>query len=119
MRWAMRVEVRFLYLPLPADSPRDEERMTDSMDIYCKRCGEPWEIDSLHEVADSEGTTFSTVLRRFQAVGCTALSGEYFGAISRCETVTGTDTATIGMVYDILGDDIDGAAAMFSDLRMS
>jgi len=53
MRWAMRVEVRSLCLPLPADSPRDEERMTDSMDIYCKRCGEPWEIDSLHDVADS------------------------------------------------------------------
>jgi hypothetical protein len=80
------------------------------MDVYCPRCGEPWELDSLHEEAafvygipyyleepdphsfrpakvknpeyDSEAyeKVFREVQREFQSKGCAALAGA-FGAV--------------------------------------
>ena len=87
------------------------------MDINCPRCAEPVEIDYLHEVAEVEGQygdggTFADVLRAFQRDGCSALG-------ARCNPrVTDRDRARAAgaaLLYDLLGDDIDGAAAMLED----
>ena len=44
------------------------------MDIYCDRCGEPWEIDSLHDVFDGNGRaiSYAAAAKRFERFGCGA-----------------------------------------------
>lgn len=90
------------------------------MDIRCIRCGEPWEMDTLHEVAAEQlyeaGMTaytdreymdkYQVVKKDFLKRGCVALGGD------PCEK---TANPLIGAIYDILGDDLDGAAAEFED----
>lgn len=83
------------------------------MDIYCPKmgCGEPVEIDYFHDVAEEQGRTFREVQRDFQQRGCEAL-----------DMTHGESGSDIGMyadaLYDLLGDDIDGAAAMLEDFQM-
>lgn len=89
-----------------------------SADISCSICGEPWEVDSLHDVADSLGVTFSEVLRSFRARGCTAMSCDYFGVVDVCRPVPGDVFAGIvRAAFDLLGDDVDGVASMLDDAR--
>lgn len=100
------------------------------MDLYCPKCGEPWEIDSLHDEAAARqndlpeaieyAVLFRKVQRDFQTRGCEAM--ESFGArhsepsesTDRTFGLTRQDAASA--LYDLLGDDIDGAAAMLEDL---
>jgi len=116
------------------------------MTLRCCNCGEPWTADSLHtEVrarltgsycadlpAESQhlgvgGTDpiyqelYATVSTEFRALGCVALAS--FGA--RCrpgdsanDPADPDDLALIGTVYDLLGDDLDGAAAELEDLGL-
>lgn len=77
------------------------------MDTYCTNCGEPWELDCLH---DPEG------------FGLT-LSGRMITACDACEwhaargfKLRGTATLTAAL-HDVMGDDIDGVAAMLDDIR--
>ncbi len=79
------------------------------MDIYCCRCGEPWDLDSIHEFADCENRTFTQQLREFQRVGCRAMDdtpcnddGNARGRLRAAAAVA---------AYDICGEDIDGAAS--------
>ena len=85
------------------------------MDIYCPKCAEPVEIDYLHDIADDQRTTFTDVLHRFQSDGCKAID-------ARCNPrATDRDRARASgaaMLYELLGDDIDGAAAMLEDFEM-
>lgn len=92
-----------------------------SMDIYCSLCGEPWDNDCLHEEADATGRSYTEVSRDFRIKGCSALAVEYGGQCSAPSTrtdrtfgLTAQDAA--GALYDILGDDMDGASAMLEDM---
>lgn len=108
------------------------------MHIRCPKCGEPWELDSLHDevsariesgafrrltepksyaAADASykryqkayGAYFDTVRDEFTRKGCSALTS--FG--STCSyTVAHPGTSAI---YDLVGDDIDGAASLLDD----
>jgi hypothetical protein len=80
------------------------------MDLYCRRCGEPWDNDSLHSAVE-EGLhkDYKTASIAFRQNGCQAL-GE------KCNGSVNSDRASgAGVIYDILGDDLDGAASMFDD----
>ena len=78
------------------------------MDIYCPRCGEPWDMDELHEVEDED---FETARRRFTREGCAV-----FGA--RHNRQPDRETAEkSALLFDLLGDDIDGIASLMEDLR--
>ena len=84
------------------------------MDVYCPRCGEPWEIDTFHDVADERGETFAAVFAAFQSEGCGAT-----GWVPTCERAT-DDGARMradmsGALAEMLGDDVDGIAAMMED----
>jgi hypothetical protein len=99
-----------------------------TMDIYCPKCGEPWDIDSLHgevevRLADfpnhsSYEKTFEIVRKDFYRRGCPAVSG-------RCSTPDTTTDSTFGLtraeasssLMEMLGDDIDGVASMLDDMR--
>ena len=73
-------------------------------DIYCPRCAEPWGIDELHDTP--EDLEFPDALREFRRVGC-----RVFG--TRCN---GNDAhPAIGEILALLGDDVDGAAALLDD----
>lgn len=94
------------------------------MDIRCPKCGEPWDLDSLHdEVADRKACadagdpdpvdiTFDSVRKDFYRRGCAALTS--FGGHCNPE-VNGKAATLASAAYDILGDDLDGAACMLED----
>ena len=88
------------------------------MDIYCGRCGEPWDIESLHEETDyrrSLGlpTSVASVRADFAARGCVTFS---FATDTQCELDTGNVRAMAsGALMDLLGDDIDGVASLLDD----
>jgi hypothetical protein len=82
------------------------------MDIYCPRCGEPVELDYLHDVADDRETTFDHVREQFFTRGCRALGG-------RCNPRRDHERAEASAtLFDILGADVDGIACMMEDLGL-
>ncbi len=82
------------------------------MDIYCPKrgCGEPVEMDYLHDVVD-EGLhdNFNTALHAFQSKGCEAIGFKHSTGNSSMHAEVSE------AMYDLLGDDIDGAASMMED----
>lgn len=91
------------------------------MDIYCIACGEPWDNDCLHDEAEVSGRTYTDVARDFRVRGCSALRLAYGASCSTPSTQTDrtfglTRQDAAGALYDILGDDMDGAAAMLEDM---
>lgn len=82
------------------------------MDVLCTFCGEPWDIYTFHDVAEEQGSTFDKVYAAFRTAGCEATG---WGG---CNPDTKKDTAdpTTAMLYELLGDDVDGAAAMIEDM---
>jgi hypothetical protein len=88
------------------------------MDIYCPRCGEPWDMDELHFEAEDRAArgdkdaTYESVARDFRRRGCAALGGQ-------CSDSPNTDRAeAASILYDMLGDDLDGAAALLEDMGL-
>lgn len=79
------------------------------MDIRCPECGEPWEIDSLHDEAAAHDQDFAQVREDFYARGCEALGTRH----SHVEA-----SPAIAEVYQLLGDDVDGAAVLLEDLEL-
>jgi hypothetical protein len=94
-----------------------------TMDIYCPKCGEPWDIDSLHDevaarsfdddlvgehVDRSRPVTFAEVRRDFSVRGCEALGTSHGEGVAH---------PAIGEILDLLGDDIDGAASLLDDFQ--
>lgn len=77
------------------------------MDLICSKCSEPVDNDYFHDIAEENGTDYRTVLRDFQQRGCVALG-------DTCNT-DGAANPYADALYDLLGDDADGAAAMMED----
>ena len=75
------------------------------MDIICPKCGEPWEFDSLHDAV----MPFEQAAKLFRTEGC----GVVFGN-SWCDRGAKSIPA-VAAIYDLLGDDMDGAASMLDD----
>lgn len=73
------------------------------MDLYCRRCGEPWEHDYvMHEMTPEEKDAF--------------LKGKYCPSCKDKEVEKRPFRAQLaGAFQDILGDDIDGLAAEMED----
>lgn len=119
------------------------------MDIYCPRCGEPWDTECLHEEAQlvygvpyyaaqvdpdyiagtyvqplspknpayddaAYGAVYRDVRAAFQGEGCAALA-QFRGTKEPCEARDNDRAKVAGVMYDLLGDDLDGAAAMMED----
>jgi hypothetical protein len=80
------------------------------MDIYCGRCGEPWDLDTFHDVAAEQSTTWDAAIAEFRRKGCEATG--WCGPCEERRTVRGDAT---GALLDILGDDVDGVASMLED----
>jgi hypothetical protein len=78
------------------------------MDVYCRHCGEPWDMDTFHDVAAEEGTSYDVVARAFATQGCEAVGASH-------GEVDAARAEIAGMAFDLLGDDIDGVAAELDD----
>lgn len=102
------------------------------MDIRCRKCGEPWDMDTLHEEVterfagtdrmrayDDSGPCkdqklyepmYHEVRDDFYARGC-----EAFSFAGPCQESGSDREALVGALYDELGDDLDGLAAEMED----
>lgn len=88
------------------------------MDIRCPKCGEPWDLDTIHEAADEQDSTYEKVSADFRSRGCVAFG---WGGCSTPSTEVDAHyglppQVAAGALYDLLGDDLDGAAAMLEDM---
>jgi hypothetical protein len=87
------------------------------MDLYCARCGEPVDNDEFHDRAEEVGSTYREVSRDFRSRGCAAIGARCSEPSTEVDRSYGlTRQAAAGAMYDLLGDDMDGAAAMLDDL---
>lgn len=95
------------------------------MDIHCPKCGEPWDMNELHDETEARiddgrlpkdapyEKNYNVVRQEFWSRGCPALYG------STCNEERDGDTALASaMLHDLLGDDTDGIAAMMEDFGM-
>lgn len=74
------------------------------MDVYCKRCGEPWALDSVEH-----GDMTATERRRFwDGEGCPSCYGKPVEPRPFRAQVMAT-------LHELLGDDLDGLAAEMED----
>jgi hypothetical protein len=81
------------------------------MDIPCPRCGEPWEIDSLHDAAEDLDYDYAEAARAFARRGCAVMLGRHAG--TACDRDDLADTRYD--LADLAGDDLDGWAADIAD----
>ena len=81
------------------------------MDIYCHRCAEPWEPDSLHDaVEDGMAENYDDARRIFFADGC----GSLFNG-RPCQQTNHPRAYLAAELASVFGDDIDAIASMHED----
>lgn len=81
------------------------------MDIYCPRCAEPWDVDSLHDaVEEGHAASYDDARRTFASDGC----GTLFGG-PPCQRSNDPRAHLAAELFDILGEDVDAVAAMHAD----
>lgn len=85
------------------------------MDINCPKCGEPWELDAFHDVADDKDITFSEAVSDFRAGGCSSTG--WTQCSSRVEGRARAMAGASAALFDLLGDDVDGIASMLEDFE--
>lgn len=99
------------------------------MDIYCPICEEPWDMYCINEeaeaLAERDGIPYEQAYRKVQHAfykdGCNAFPLAY-GAQTYCkrservpEDGKLSKSMAMSALIDILGDDVDGIAAMMDD----
>jgi hypothetical protein len=82
------------------------------MDIYCPVCGEPWENDTLHDYAQETNSTYKNVYRSFINDGC-GVAFTTWGVT--CEPNPSMRTHLMGVLAEIMGDDVDGIMSSMED----
>lgn len=96
------------------------------MDIRCPICGEPWDLDCIHEEVEVQNPGkpwkkdgkydqklydpyFNSILADFRKRGCEVFHCKH-------NKVENKDAATLSVaLMDILGDDVDGIANELED----
>lgn len=85
------------------------------MDILCRRCGEPYDLDEFHELAPDLNTSFDKLVKKFMLQGCKALDGVY----DDCTNAPGSGNELVGVLADLSLGDPDGFAADLEDLGLT
>jgi len=82
------------------------------MDIYCTTCGEPWDVESLHDaVEEGNAEDYQDARMIFFGSGCGTLFNR-----RPCERPETGGPAVMranvtAALVDVLGDDLDGIAS--------
>lgn len=88
------------------------------MDVYCGRCGEPWDSSSFHEAYDEDlGTKipYAVAAKNFTRIGCGAMTGTVtVCAVDPTSPIASIARITMGMSPhpDDWASDLEDAAAM-------
>ena len=93
-------------------------------DIKCRNCGEPWDLDTLHEEVkerDEDGyvwedgetyeSKFRQVRQEFRKKGC----GTFSWASPCAPTLDEASRSVLDAISDVMGDDVDGEISMIED----
>ncbi len=87
-----------------------KERERRKMDLYCQVCGEPWDFFSLtDDMSENEAQNFKS------GNGCPCCKGVKPKNMSKRDRNV---TQISKMMFDVLGDDIDGIACEMEDAEM-
>lgn len=85
------------------------------MDVRCRFCGEPIDTDEFHNGQDD----FSRIYELYRKYGCPiaeqAMDGLASFEMTRTKCTRPPITSSvdeIGVILDLMGDDVDGAASM-------
>lgn len=81
-------------------------------DLPCPRCGEPWDNEVLHEVAEELGTTYDKAAKKFRQEGCLSFKDTSYESPDCQLDDRSVDRFAIS---ELLGSDMDGYAAMSED----
>jgi hypothetical protein len=79
------------------------------MDILCPIYAEPVDNNELHSYAKEIESTYQAVAAEYRRRGCKAIG------MNHSTNSSSPLAADARVVYDILGDDMDGAMAEFAD----
>lgn len=91
------------------------------MDVHCKFCGEPVDMNEFHNGTNS----FQKIYNLFKEYGCPIADqaidgkGAFEMKLKTCQHAPIVDDVTldaIDAIQDLLGDDADGAASILQDL---
>lgn len=82
------------------------------MDVYCPKCAEPIDNDTIHDTAEEWGTTYSKIAAEFRVKGCEAV-----GYSCNPETAGSFRAQVADAMYDLNGEDMDGTASMMEDFE--
>ena len=82
------------------------------MDIPCTICGESFDMDELHYIAEETNSTHDQVREKFYREGCNIV----LGSATRC-TPSGNSSARFELA-DLLGADIAGYASLTEDFDL-
>ena len=90
------------------------------MDLICRHCGEPFDVDEFH---DQETGSWRAWVAAFRQNGCGAVDACFDGLKPKdsepCLESPIVDDETlhrIGILDALLGDDVDGLSAMTGDI---
>ena len=85
------------------------------MDILCIRCGEPWDVLGI-----SDEFTLTQKRHFYEGKGCPSCGTTSQGALEESEMYRSTTFAREVQIAfkEVLGDDVDGLAAMMEDFGL-
>jgi hypothetical protein len=95
------------------------------MDIYCSKCAEPWDMDSIHEEIDFRyersspedyAGAYATVKEDFFGRGCEAFTYAISGPCTPASEDAKDKAFISAALYSAFGDDLDGIASDMADL---
>lgn len=90
------------------------------MDVFCKHCGEPWDIDCFHNASRQ----FQKIYSLFRKHGCPVAEQALEDmhpiemVLKNCDhkPIIEQDLLdAVDLTQDLMGDDVDGAASLLDD----
>jgi hypothetical protein len=98
-------------------------------DLYCKHCGEPWDVFSVTDAAADLRVSPKQAHELFRRFGCGFFDevwdyshdrpAKYRMRVCKQEPIRDdASLAAYGELADLLGDDVDGTAAMAEDFGL-
>ena len=95
-------------------------------DIYCSKCAEPWDMDTLHEELDYRThyqgepddyqQAYHALKEEFYGKGCAAFTFAINEPCAPADEASKDKAFISAALYSAFGDDLDGVASEMADL---
>lgn len=83
-------------------------------DIFCAVCAEPWDMDSIHDIAEERELSYNDARKLFREQGCKALGTSH----NDTKLASGEALAGYAVLADFLGDDVDALVSLSEDFGL-